>query len=278
MKPCEIADCIKNHDRTDEIINVITSDFEYYNSLLLDGELTINYKKIKTRTTFLGLAAMYSNNEVLHGLLKKGVPADGLDIFLYKASMKEDSNYRPLDYIKDQHIYIDKEKKYWSTRTEVVNTFDEYILFIPWSTPLILAILAENAEGLKLLLEYGATCDLRTFYFANALSLCENEEVMNVLLDYPDTHIHDTTANILIVFNLTLAKFLHKIGVEPEANIISNLVNRMKNPVNTAFFNEHNINASSKLWEDYYLARAEACMEFYKSIGYDTKVNNNNII
>ena len=120
----DLANMIKCHEYTKEIIKVITSDFDYYNSLLLDGELTINHNKIKTRTTFLGLAALYKNNEVLYGLLKNGVPADGLDLFLYRYSLFEESNYHNPNLQRPLAISANQQKKCWSTTTEIVNSCD----------------------------------------------------------------------------------------------------------------------------------------------------------
>lgn len=264
----DLANMIKCHENTKEIIKVITSDFDYYNSLLLDGELTINHNKIKTRTTFLGLAALYKNNEVLYGLLKNGVPADGLDLFLYRYSLFEVSNYHNPNLQRPLAITANQHKKCWSTTTEIVNSCDEYIFYVPWSTPVILAILSENSEGLMILLDHGATCDLRHNFYADSLSLCENEEVMKVLLNHPETHLKETTARILIVFNVTLAKFLYNLGIKPDENIIARIKSRYTVQPNNGFFAEYNIDARSKLWEDFYQKRAEECIKFYKSMGY----------
>jgi len=263
----DIVNMIKKHEKSEEIIKIITSDFEYYNSLLLDGELTVNCKKIKTRTTFLGLAALYGNTELLYGLLKAGVPADGLDLFLYRRSLYEPGNYRLLSPQKTKYLVINQSTICWSTLTEVVNSYDEPIESIPWSTPVILAILSENADCLKLLLEFNANCDLRHFIFADALSLCEDEAVMNVLLQFPAVHIMDTTADVLTVFNLKLAKFLYDLGIRPDNTIINKIKDRYK-ILNTGFFDDYNINASSKLWDDYYRIRAEECIKFYESKGF----------
>jgi len=142
------------------------------------------------------------------------------------------------------------------------------VISIPWSTPVLLAILAENAEGLKLLLEHGATCDLRYPYYAKALSLCEDKAVMDVLLRYSESQMRETTADPLIIFNLPLAKYLFNLGIRPDKNIIRKIINRNKVATNSFFETQYEITASSKGWEDFYRKRADACIDFYQSKGY----------
>lgn len=264
----EIVDMIKKRDNTEEIIKIITSDFKYYNSLLLDGKLTVGHNTIETRTTFLGLAALYGNTDLVYGLLKEGVPADGLDFFLYRSSLYEDSNYRAIYRPNAPYYFLNQGYKYWSTITEIINIGDEFIKYIPWSTPVILAILSENAQCLKLLLDHGATCDLRFSFYADALSFCENEDVMKVLLEHPDTHFRENKADILIVFNLPLAKFLYNSGIAPEDNIVEKIKERFSLPPYTGFFVDYRITPTSKLWKDLYRKRAEELMEFYRSKGF----------
>lgn len=264
---CDMINFIKNHENTEEIIKTISSDFEYYNSLLSYCELTINQKKIVTGTTFLGLAALYADNELIKGLLKLGVPADGFDIFLYRRSLFEVSNYRLPDWQGVQYMPFYQNDDCWSTITRVFNSCGELLISIPWSTPVILAILSENAEGLQLLLEHGACCDLRYNFFADALSLCEDEALMNTLQRFRYTHIKETTADVLTVFNVTLAKFLYKLGIKPDDNIIHSIKMKYISSSNMCFPGDYYIDANSKLWEDYYQQRADECIEFYSSKG-----------
>lgn len=269
-----ITTSIINHSNTNEIVKSILSDPDYYNSLLVDDELYIGYKVIRTRTTLIGLASLHDNQRVLQALLMVAVPADGLDIELYRKSIQIDYNYRKLNPKVLPHVIWSfgnnsvADEEYWSCYTSVYDMEGEIMMHIPWSTPIILAMLAESESCTAILLNNQASCDFKHPYYAKTLELCENERILIEISQHKRTHMRDTVADVLTAFNKPLAHTLYMIGRKPSPSIITDIIERAEGFVNISFFGgiQYKINQESPMWDKYFKKRAEACLSFYESI------------
>jgi hypothetical protein len=270
----EIAFLIERHIETKLVLDTICSNLEYYNSILLKGSLKFGYRRINTSTTYLGLAALYGNWEVVEGLLRSGVSADGMDIYSYIASLRNMNNYVNVENEKWKQSgsfwafdSVNKiEPKYWNTMTEVLDPEDRIILLLPWSTPVILALLSENAKCLSLLLEHGAACNLKHHHYAKALSLCENEQMLEELKEHPKANMKDSAANVLITFNEPLARVLYQAGKKPEQTIMDDIKRRANGTYFCFGDTLYEISASPTLWDKYYEKRYDSCLRFYDYI------------
>lgn len=277
MQNEDIKQTIICHGNTQQVIDVILSDPDYYNSLMVEDELLIDYKQLRTRTTWIGLAALHDNDAVLGALLKAGVPADGLDMVLFERSLKEEHNYQSLNPKVLNHVVggcwtfrPEVSNQYWSSYTCVYDREEELMLKLPWSTPFLLALLAGSHDSLSLLLQYDMFCDFRHPYYAKALELCENRSILLALSKVDRFHLKETTAECLTAFNEPLADILFQIGKKPKLSIITDLIMRIEGFANIGFGdNAYVINKESMMWRHYYKHRAMACLDFYRAKGYE---------
>ena len=271
----EIAFLIERKKETRLVLDTLCSNPAYYNSRLLKGDLNFDYRRINTTTTYLGLAALYGNWEVVEGLLNLGVSAEGLDIYSYIASLRNKDNYYNVDNEKWKQTgalwafdSVNKiDPNYWNTMTEVLDKEERSIFVLPWSTPLILAMLSENAKCLSLLLNYGAACNMKHPHYAKALSLCENEQILEELKNHPKANMKESVANVLISFNEPLARILYQAGKKPDQTMIGDLKRRANGTYDVHFGDSlYDISASPELWDKYYEKRYDSCLRFYDYI------------
>lgn len=275
MRIDEIRQSIISHRDTQQVTDTILSDPGYYNSLLVEDELYIKYKLVRTRTTLIGLAALHDNDEVMGALLEAQVPADGLDMLLLQRSLREEHNYQSLDEKVYCHvvggfgIFQSANENYWSTNTCVFDREERLMLRMPWSTPILLALLAESEGCLSLLLKYAALCDFRHPFFAGALELCENESMLLQLSKVDKLHLKETIADCLTAFNEPLAKMLFQLGKKPKPSIITDILMRMEGFTDICFGGfQYEMNKDSLMWKQYFEQRANACLNFYLEQGY----------